>query len=180
MLEGIIAALWDRKERPDSVIPDTVFFLNGGLFEIRERIDQFKSAGKRVFVDIDFVSGLSGDEDSVLYLKKSGVDGIITAKLRIFKQAMNAGMSESLLRFFALDSRAVEKGIQQIVSNGVRNIEILPGIVSAKIAPKIRSYAPDITIVAAGLIDSVEEIELLKKHVDGVSTSSTSLWTYRW
>jgi len=58
MLKGIIAALWDRKERPESVIPDTVFFLNGGLFEIQERIDQFKSAGKRVFVDIDFVSGL--------------------------------------------------------------------------------------------------------------------------
>jgi len=89
-------------------------------------------------------------------------------------------MYESLLRFFVLDSRAVEKGIQQIVSNGVRNIEILPGIVSTKIAPKIRAYAPDITIVAAGLIDSVDELEVLKKHVDGVSTSSTSLWTYRW
>ncbi len=180
MLKGIIAALWNRKERPESVSPETVFFLNGGLFEIQERIDRFKAAGKKVFVDIDFVSGLSGDEDSVLYLKKSGVDGIITAKLRIFKQAVNAGMHQSLLRFFVLDSRAVEKGIQTIVANGVRNIEILPGIVAAKVAPKIRVHAPETTIVAAGLIDSVEEIEMLKNHVDGVSTSSTALWTYRW
>jgi glycerol uptake operon antiterminator len=180
MLKGIIAALWDRKERPEAVIPETVFFLNGGLFEVQERIDQFKSAGKRVFVDIDFVSGLSGDEDSVIYLKKRGVDGIITAKLRIFKQAVNVGLNQSLLRFFVLDSRAVDKGIQQIVSNGVRNIEILPGIVAAKIAPKIRAHAPDITIVAAGLIDTAEEIETLKKHVDAVSTSSTTLWSYRW
>ena len=89
-------------------------------------------------------------------------------------------MHQSLLRFFVLDSRAVEKGIQTIVSNGVRNIEILPGIVAAKVAPKIRVHAPETTIVAAGLIDSVEEIEMLKNHVDGVSTSSTALWTYRW
>ncbi|RAO95905.1 hypothetical protein M388_05250 [Mesotoga sp. Brook.08.YT.4.2.5.4.] len=26
MLKGIIAALWDRKERPEAVIPETVFF----------------------------------------------------------------------------------------------------------------------------------------------------------
>lgn len=28
MLKGIIAALWDRKERPEAVIPETVFFFS--------------------------------------------------------------------------------------------------------------------------------------------------------
>ncbi|HOI63221.1 MAG TPA: glycerol-3-phosphate responsive antiterminator [Mesotoga sp.] len=179
MLKGIIAALWDRKTRPEEVDPRTVFFLNGGLFEIQDRINEFKAAGKSVFVDIDFISGLSGDEDSVLFLKKCGIDGIITAKIRISKQAISLGMN-SLLRFFALDSRAVDKGIQQILSNGVKNIEILPGLVSTKVAPRIRAMVPDVNLVAAGLIDTSEELDLLKKYVDGVSTSSTVLWRYKW
>jgi len=179
MLKGVIAALWERNARPEQVTPRTVFFLNGGLFEIQDRIEEFKRNGKTVFVDIDFISGISGDEDSVLFLKKSGVDGLITTKLRIYKQAAGFGMN-CLLRFFALDSRAVERGIQQILSAGVKNIEIMPGLVSTKVAPRIRSLIPDINIVAAGLVDTEEEIDLLKRHVDGISTSSPTLWEYKW
>lgn len=179
MLKGIIAALWDRKVKPEDVLPKTVFFLNGGLFEIPDRINEFKRKGKTVLVDIDFISGISGDEDSVLFLKKCGVDGIITAKLRIYKQAVSLG-TNSLLRFFALDSRAVERGIGQISSNNIKNIEILPGLVATKVAPRIRGLVPDANIVAAGLIDSARELDVLKNYVNGVSTSSVSLWEYKW
>ncbi|HAA85436.1 MAG TPA: glycerol-3-phosphate responsive antiterminator GlpP [Kosmotogaceae bacterium] len=179
MLRGIIAALWEKKVTPDGILPSTVFFLDGGLKELSRRVDLFKNSGKTVFVDIDFVSGLQGDRDGIDYLKSIGVDGIITARMRTYNVSTSAGLP-TLLRFFALDSRAVDKGLQQVSQNNVRAIEILPAMAAAKIASRIRGFVPNINIVAAGLVSNLEEIEELKKHVDAVSTSSERLWNAMW
>ncbi len=179
MLRGIIAALWKKGLTPDEVLPSTVFFLDGGLKELYRRVQLFKDSRRTVFVDIDFVSGLQGDRDGVDYLKSIGVDGIITARMRTYNMSCSAGLP-SVLRFFALDSRAVEKGLQQLSQNNVKAIEVLPAIAAAKIASRIRLFVPNINIVAAGLLDNVEELAELKKHVDAVSTSSEKLWTVKW
>jgi len=179
MLRGIIAALWEKKVTPDGILPSTVFFLDGGLKELSKRVELFKSSGKTVFVDIDFVSGLQGDRDGIDYLKSIGVDGIITARMRTYNVSTSAGLP-TLLRFFALDSRAVDKGLQQVSQNNVRAIEILPAMAAAKVAGRIREFVPNINIVAAGLVSSLEEVEELKKHVDAVSTSSEKLWKAVW
>jgi glycerol uptake operon antiterminator len=86
----------------------------------------------------------------------------------------------SILRFFALDSRAVDRGIEQIESNKIDIVEVLPGIISKKVSPKLRYFIPDIKIVAAGLVDKAEEINELKGHVNAISTSRRDLWNYKW
>lgn len=179
MLDGIIAALWDLNINPMEVNPETIFFLNSKLSNLEEKIKLFKSAGKNVFVDIDFVSGLEGNEDGLKFLMKMGATGIITTRMRTHNIA-NSFQMPCVLRFFALDSRAVEKGLQQLMGNRINCIEILPGPAAIKIAPKIKTLSPNTKIVAAGLIDSFDELENLKNYVDAVSTSSQKLWSFKW
>ena len=179
MLRGIIAALWNAEISPTDVKPGTVFFLNSCLLNLEKRISLFKAAGKNVYVDIDFVSGLEGNEDGLKFLMKMGTDGIITTRMRTHNIAGSFGIP-CVLRFFALDSRAVEKGLQQVVGNRLKFIEILPGPAAVKVAPKIRALSPNTQIVAAGLIDSFEELQDLRESVDAVSTSSHKLWEFSW
>lgn len=179
VLKGIIAALWESSVKPEEVETETVFFLNGSITELPERLKHFHNHNKRVLVDIDFISGLRSDKAGIHFLKGIGVDGIITAKLKVRNIANSLGLT-SILRFFALDSRAVDRGIEQIESNKIDIVEILPGIISKKVAPKLRYFIPDIKIVAAGLVDKTEEINELKKHVNAISTSRRDLWNYKW
>ncbi|TYB80832.1 MAG: glycerol-3-phosphate responsive antiterminator [Kosmotoga sp.] len=179
MLKGIIAALWESSVKPEEVETETVFFLNGNINELPKRLKLFKNQNKKVLVDIDFISGLRSDRAGIHFLKDLGANGIITAKLKIRNIAHSIGLT-SILRFFALDSRAVDRGIEQIESNKINIVEILPGIISKKVAPKLRYFIPDIKIVAAGLVDKAEEIKELKEYVNAISTSRRDLWNYKW
>ncbi|MCD6159875.1 MAG: glycerol-3-phosphate responsive antiterminator [Kosmotoga sp.] len=178
MLEKIIAALWESSSSPEEIPVDIVFLLSGNILDIGNTVNKFISAGKKVYVDIDFIGGLSPDHYGINYLKSLGVTGVITAKMHTYRLAHETGIS-AILRFFALDSRAVEKGIEQIIRNKIKAVEILPGIAACKVAKKLRSIASNITIVAAGLVDNEDEVKKLLECVDAISTSKKELWNYR-
>ena len=179
MFKGIIAALWDKNYDPSKIKPDTIFFLNGSISNINKRIKFYKHFNKKIFVDIDFISGLNPNEDSIKFLSNAGADGIITTKMRIYKQC-NSNNIECVLRFFALDSRAVEKGIQQIINYGIKNIEIMPGLVAPKIVTRIKPLVQKCNFIAAGLISEVDDLQNLKGYVDAISTSAERLWEIIW
>jgi len=179
MFKGIIAALWDRNYDPSKIKPETIFFLNGSISNINKRIAFYKHFNKKIFVDIDFISGLNPNEESIKFLADAGADGIITTKMRICKQCYSKNI-ECVLRFFALDSRAVEKGIQQIISNGIKNVEIMPGLVAPKIVMKIKPLVQKCNFIAAGLISEIGDLQNLKGYVDAISTSTERLWEINW
>ncbi|MFW6121516.1 MAG: glycerol-3-phosphate responsive antiterminator, partial [Petrotogales bacterium] len=69
MLNGIIAALWESSIKPEDVTTETVFFLNGSITELPERLKLFHDHDKKVLVDIDFISGLRPDRAGIRFLK---------------------------------------------------------------------------------------------------------------
>ncbi|AJG41148.1 antiterminator [Thermotoga sp. RQ7] len=170
MFRGIIAAIWDM-ESLGEIGPDVVFLLKSDILNLKFHLKILKDKGKTVFVDVDFVSGLGEGEEAVLFVKKAGADGIITIKPKNYLAAKKNSIP-AVLRFFALDSKAVERGIEQIESLGVDVVEILPGLVAPKVAKKI----PGRTVIAAGLVETEEEAREILKHVSAISTSSRSLW----
>ncbi|OAA31188.1 glycerol-3-phosphate responsive antiterminator GlpP [Kosmotoga arenicorallina S304] len=178
MLTKIIAALWESSIPPEEIPVDTIFLLTGNIMEIGNVTKKFIKAGKKVYVDIDFVAGLNPDRYGIRFLKNLGVTGVITAKMHTYRLSNEAGIS-AILRFFALDSRAVEKGIEQIIRNRVNAVEILPGIAACKVAKKLRAVERNITIVAAGLVDNEIEVRKLLDCVDAISTSKKELWNYK-
>lgn len=170
-MKGIIAALWEMTS--EDIKPSTVFLLRSNIIDLKYQVKSLKDKGKKVYVDMDFVEGLGEGEFAINYIRSCGADGVITVKLKNYLQARKLGIP-AILRFFALDSRAVERGINQILTNDVDTVEILPGLVAPKIALKLPRR--NMTIIAAGLIETVEEAKNLLKHVDAISTSSKTIW----
>ncbi|MCD6551365.1 glycerol-3-phosphate responsive antiterminator, partial [Thermotoga sp.] len=125
MFEGIIAAVWDMDSLGD-IIPNVVFLLKSDILNLKFHLKILKDRGKIVFVDIDFVSGLGEGEEAVLFVKKSGADGVITIKPRNYVAARRNNIP-AVLRFFALDSKAVERGVEQIEGfRAYRSVDELP------------------------------------------------------
>lgn len=139
-------------------------------------VKKVKSVGGYLFVDIDFIAGLQADEEGLLFLKRIGVDGVITTKPRMVKLARDINISV-VLRFFAIDSHAVERGLEQIEKYLPDYVEILPGIAVLKILDRIKTI--DTNIIAAGLLDKVEEVKrIFENNIRHISTSSTKIWKW--
>ncbi len=171
-LKGIIASFWEFID-PKSVPTDTIFLLNANLCTLQKHVKACKSAGKKVFVDVDFAEGISSSRAAMEFLRDIGVDGVISVKLNNFYYAQKVGLP-FLLRVFALDSRAVEKAYHQVQTNKIKMIEILPGCAALKIGEKFKLLG--INVVTGGLVSEEKEAERLLGIVDAVSTSAKNLW----
>lgn len=184
-MSGIIEALYDSPiigavkdvkniDRAISSKLNIIFMLCGSILNIEEIISRIKASGKFVCVHIDLVEGLGRDSAAVEFLKKVGVDGIITTKPALIKDARACGIF-AIQRLFMLDSRSLDSGIKSIREDHPDAVEIMPGI-AAKVIASINERV-DIPVIAGGLIlDKSDIIDALSKGAVAVSTSDISLW----
>jgi len=177
----LIAAVWDSKtdfERIRRYKGDTVFILKTDLISVQGQIKAYKKMSFRVFVDIDFLDGLSGDEYGFRFLKLQGLDGIITVKPRLIEVAKKYAYP-AVLRSFALDSSALCHLHETILSYRPDIIEILPGCAFPKVIAYLREkqIQPFPVCISAGLVDDVQEVKfLIRSGAQAVSSSSEALW----
>jgi len=177
----LIAAVWDSKtdfERIRCYKGDTVFILKTDLISVQGQIKAYKKMSFRVFVDIDFVDGLSGDEYGFRFLKLQGLDGIITVKPRLIEVAKKYAYPV-ILRSFALDSSALRHLHETILSYRPEIIEILPGCAFPKAIAFLREkrIQPFPVCISAGLVDDVQVVKfLIRSGAQAVSSSSEALW----
>lgn len=151
----------------------SLFLLQGSINTLPRIVKKVKSAGGVLFVDVDFISGLQADDEGMLFLKKQGINGIITTKPRLVKLSRDMNLSV-VLRFFAIDSHAVERGTEQIRNYSPDFVEILPGIAAIRVIRKLNTGAQ---IIAAGLLDNLEDVqEVFKSGINHISTSSIEIW----
>ena len=103
-----------------------VFLLGGDLLSIRRWIDLTHEAGKQAAVHLDLVGGLAPREVAVDWLQQQGADGIISTRPHLIRRGRELGLL-SVLRVFAIDSKAVgnlQKETEMVTPDV---IEILPG-----------------------------------------------------
>ena len=106
--DGLKRAL--RSEAP------VLFLLYGDILTIRDTVAQVREAGKRVFVHLDLVEGLSTREISVDFIARStAADGVISTKAALTRRARELGLV-AIQRIFLLDSMAL-KNLERHVSN---------------------------------------------------------------
>ncbi len=152
----------------------TVFLLSTNIEEVGAQIEKAHKKGKKLFVHIDLAEGIGKDEYGIRYLKNLGVDGIISTRTNLIKQAKKAGIY-TVQRFFIVDSHSVGTTLDAIKIGRPDMIEIMPGIIT-KVIGKIQEET-DTPIVAGGLFSSVEEMEkALEDGAAGVSASAKTLW----
>ncbi len=154
--------------------PRLVFDLSPDINSITKRLDAVHAVGKEYFVHIDLASGIGKDESGVVFLKKLGVDGIISTRTSIIKTAREHGIF-TVQRFFIVDSHSVATTLESLKASKADMIEIMPGIIP-RIIKSLREKV-NIPIIAGGLIESRRDIEdALESGASAVSTSRTELW----
>ncbi|TDM12947.1 glycerol-3-phosphate responsive antiterminator [Macrococcus bovicus] len=130
---------------------------------------------KQVFIHLDLIKGLSGEEAAVEYIfQKYKPYGIISTKTKIIKRASQLGV-KTILRVFIIDSSALKRSIGIIEQCDADYVEVLPGIAS-KVIQEVRQKTGK-PIIAGGLIDQEEEVEQALAHgAFAVTTSRRELW----
>ncbi len=151
-----------------------IFDLNPDIMNIKAKVKKVDESGKLLFVHIDLAKGIGKDESGIGYLKKIGVDGIISTKSSIIKAAREHGLY-TVQRFFMVDSRSVISTAEAFKSSQPDMIEVMPGTV-VKVIKKIHELT-DIPIIAGGLIESSDEVSAaLQSGAIAVSTGNMSVW----
>lgn len=154
-----------------------IFLLTGNLMTIADYINQLRNAGKKVFLHLDFIDGLSNSRNAINYVAKYWKPtGIITTKSHIVKIANEVGL-KTIQRIFLIDRAAISKGIEMVKSCQPDAVEILPGIIPKIIDELSREL--DYPIIAGGLISDVAEIHAaLEAGALAVSSGNIKMWYF--
>lgn len=153
---------------------DIIFMLSTNIEDIEKQTELVHLEGKKIFVHLDLAEGIGKDEYGIRFLKKQGVDGIISTRTNIIKMAKKEGLF-TVQRFFILDSQSVATTIDAAKSTKADMIEIMPGTLS-KIIKKLKEELK-MPVVAGGLIETKEEItEAISCGATAISTGKQDFW----
>lgn len=173
----IISAVKDDEGLQKCIKSDcrTVFVLYGSINNIAQIVDILKKANKTVFVHTDLIDGLANRESSVDFLKKTtALDGIISTKISLIKHAKSIGLF-TVMRFFLIDSRAMENARHCDLNPYADFIEILPGLMP-KIIRRISKQTKK-PVIAGGLITDKEDVlTALSNGAAAISTTNANVW----
>lgn len=172
----VIAAVRTKEELIKASFSDVkiIFDLSPNIMSVADNLKVAHDEGKKYFIHIDLAEGIGKDKSGVEFLKKLGVDGVISTRTAIIKAARELGVF-TVQRFFIVDSHSIETTLEAIKLSKPQMIEIMPGSVKKVICRLKESL--DIPIIAGGLIESLDEaVEIIKSGAAAVSTGSISLW----
>ncbi len=173
----IIAAVKDMEGLEKCLSSDlrVIFILFGDICNIGSIVNRIKEAGKIAMVHMELVSGMSGREIAVDFIKQNTkADGIITTKSGLIKYAKQLGFY-TVHRYFVMDSMALSNIEKQAGVCQPDVIEILPGIMPG-IIKKVSSFSR-VPIIAGGLIQSRQDVmTALGSGAVAVSATSHEVW----
>ena len=171
----VIAAVRSKEELLRAALSDVkiVFHLSPNILTLEEDIKILHSAEKKLFLHLDLADGIGRDRSGIEYIKRLGVDGIISTRTSIIKYARELGVF-TVQRFFIVDSQSIYTTIETLKSSKAQMIEVMPAM--GKTIMRLKE-AVDVPIIAGGLIETWEEaIGILKSGASAVSTGKVQIW----
>ena len=172
---NVIAAVRTKEELLSAAASDVriVFHLSPNIFTLEEDIKILHDKEKLLFLHLDLAEGIGRDKSGIEYIKKLGVDGIISTRTSVIKYAAELELF-TVQRFFIVDSQSIYTTIETLKSSKAQMIEVMPGM--SKTVNKLKDLVK-VPIIAGGLIETAEEkSEILKSGADAVSTGKSLLW----
>ncbi len=153
-----------------------VFILFGDILNIPDIVGKIKESDKMAVVHVDLINGLGSREVAVDFIKNSTrADGIISTKPLLIKRGKELGLF-TVMRYFLIDSMALEN--IRTNQNGVRPdvIEVLPGLMPDIIRKICRTSRTP--VIAGGLItDKKSVMAALSAGAVCVSSTNQDVWT---
>jgi len=173
----VIAAIRNDDDLEKAVKSEVgvVFVLYGNIMNIKSIYKKLIETSKLVFIHVDMVEGLKGDQSGIEYIRNLGDNlGIITTKQSNIKYGKQLGLY-TILRIFIVDSLSLQTGIKNLQAVMPDGVEVMPGAAN-KIIKNIRKEVK-IPIIAGGLIEEKKEIiEAMGAGAVAISTTRSSLW----
>lgn len=153
---------------------EIIFLLSPNIEKIKNQAEIVHSAGKKLFIHLDFAEGIGRDEYGIRFVKSQGVDGIISTRTNIIKLARKLGLF-SVQRFFIVDTQSIDTTVESAEASKADMIEIMPGTMS-KVIKRLKDRLK-MPVVAGGLIETTDEIkEAIDCGAAAVSTGKRELW----
>lgn len=152
-----------------------IFVLTGNILNIKDVVNQAKSAAKRIFLHIDLLEGISKNSMGIKYIAQEiKPDGIITTRANLISHAKAEGLF-TIQRIFVLDSLAIDTAEKSVKSVNPDAVEILPAVI-----PKIiRRICQRVShpVIAGGLIEDKSEVmAALKEGAKAISVTKEDIW----
>ena len=175
--QPIIAAVRDGESfRSACASPcHVIFLLNVNILALPTYTAEAHAKDKKVFLHVDLAEGVGKDACGIKFVQQCGVDGIITTRSSLVKQAKECGIT-CVQRFFMVDSHSVATALDSIRSAAPDMIEIMPGTLG-KTIHRLASCTT-VPIIAGGMLETKEEIvSALSAGASAVSTGKKELWS---
>lgn len=173
----VIAAIKDQEGLEECLKTDCeiVFILYGDIMNIAGIVEQVKSVGKLAMVHLDLIAGLGSREVSVDFIHTTTkADGIISTKPALIRRAKELRLY-TVMRFFLIDSMAIDTIHRQCEQARPDCIEILPGVMPKVIRRIIQGVREP--VIAGGLIVDKEDVmSALDAGAVSISTTNRGLW----
>lgn len=172
----VIAAIRDSESLKKALASgaELIFDLTPNVLTLKDKVAEVHKANKKIFIHLDLAEGIGKDRAGIEFCKLAGVDGIISTRSNLIKQASEANLL-TVQRFFIIDSHSVGITVDTLKTSKADMIEVMPGVV-----PKvIESLKQNIKqpIIAGGLIDKKSEIiDAIKSGASAISTGADEFW----
>ncbi|NLU11327.1 MAG: glycerol-3-phosphate responsive antiterminator [Tepidanaerobacter acetatoxydans] len=154
-----------------------IFLLTGNILNIKNIVEHVKRAGKRIFLHIDLLEGISKDSMGIKYIAQEiKPDGVITTRANLVNCAKSEGLF-TIQRIFVLDSLAVDTAEKSVKNVNPNAIEILPAVIPkviGRVCQRVRH-----PVIAGGLIEDIDEVEAaIKEGAWAISVTKEDIWDY--
>ncbi|PTF10395.1 glycerol-3-phosphate responsive antiterminator GlpP [Staphylococcus equorum] len=149
--------------------------LDTHIGNIKSIMELMKKNNIEVYMHIDLIRGMSHDEFACEFIIQNyHPKGIVSTKTKVINKA-KALNTTTVFRVFILDSHALTRSIELIKRVEPDFVEVLPGIATKAI--KIINEETNTSVIAGGLINDVEEVDVaVKNGAKYITTSDRDLW----
>ncbi|MDI3327921.1 MAG: glycerol-3-phosphate responsive antiterminator [Alicyclobacillaceae bacterium] len=173
----VIASVHEEElfEKALSSEAETLFLLIGEVCTLPDYMERARRRGKRVFLHLDMVKGLSQDRAALRYVAEIlRPDGVVSTKSQVVRAAKAVGL-RAVQRLFLIDRPAVELALRTAAENRPDAVEVMPGLM-----PRVIREVADrlsMPVIAGGLIQTPEEAwAALRAGAAAVSLGRAELW----
>ncbi|WP_148265328.1 glycerol-3-phosphate responsive antiterminator [Desulfosporosinus orientis] len=144
-----------------------------GVLKVRSRYPE-----KSLLAHVDLIEGIGKDEAGMRYLKRLGLEGVVSVKWQLLRYAKENNLL-TVQRLFLVDSEAIRTGLKVIKKVTPDAIEILPATVP-KFAIEEFLKVTDLSILGGGLLRTAEDVHTaLNNGLTAVTASRRNLWKLR-
>lgn len=133
---------------------------------------------KYLLAHVDLIDGVGKDEAGMRFLKRLGIEGIVSVKWQLLRYAKENKML-TVQRLFLIDSEAIRTGLKVIKRVTPDAIEILPATIPKFAIDEFRKIT-DLSILGGGLLRTEEDVRMaLSNGLTAVTASRRNLWKLR-